>query len=75
MVRGLNRVFLMGNLTRDPELRYTPAGQAVTNFSIAINRNYIIFSNIMCYRLVRCFNFILIHSLLPLSIIPKIGLV
>ena len=40
MVRGLNRVFLMGNLTRDPELRYTPAGQAVTNFSIAINRNY-----------------------------------
>ncbi len=40
MVRGLNRVFLMGNLTRDPELRYTPAGQAVTNFSLAINRNY-----------------------------------
>lgn len=37
---SLNRVFLMGNLTRDPELRYTPSGQAVTNFSIAINRAY-----------------------------------
>lgn len=35
-----NKVILMGNLTRDPELRYTPAGKAVTNFSIAINRKY-----------------------------------
>ncbi len=33
-----NRVILMGNLTRDPELRYTPSGQAVTDFRIAINR-------------------------------------
>lgn len=35
-----NRVILAGNLTRDPELRYIPSGQAVTNFTIAINRNY-----------------------------------
>lgn len=37
---GLNRVFLMGNLTRDPELRYTPSGTAVANFGIAVNRRY-----------------------------------
>ena len=35
-----NRVILMGNLTRDPELRYTPSGSAVANFSIAVNRRY-----------------------------------
>jgi len=34
----LNKVFLIGNLTRDPELRYTPSGTPVANFSIAINR-------------------------------------
>lgn len=34
----LNKVFLIGNLTRDPELRYTPSGMPVTNFAIAINR-------------------------------------
>ncbi|MGQ3684907.1 MAG: single-stranded DNA-binding protein [Candidatus Loosdrechtia sp.] len=34
---SLNKVFLMGNLTRDPELRYTPAGLAVASFGIAIN--------------------------------------
>ena len=34
----LNRVLLMGNLTRDPEVRYTPKGTAVTDISIAINR-------------------------------------
>jgi single-strand DNA-binding protein len=33
-----NKVILMGNLTRDPELRYTPSGQAVADFRIAINR-------------------------------------
>lgn len=33
-----NRVILMGNLTRDPELRYTPSGQAVADFRMAINR-------------------------------------
>jgi single-strand DNA-binding protein len=35
-----NKVILMGNLTRDPELRYTPNGSAVANFSIAVNRRY-----------------------------------
>lgn len=35
---NLNKVLLMGNLTRDPELRYTSGGQPVCNFSIAINR-------------------------------------
>ena len=35
-----NRVILMGNLTRDPELRYTPNGSAVVSFSIAVNRRY-----------------------------------
>ncbi|MEI8350465.1 MAG: single-stranded DNA-binding protein [Candidatus Omnitrophota bacterium] len=34
----LNKVFLIGNLTRDPELRYTPQGTAVTNLGIAVNR-------------------------------------
>ena len=37
---SLNKVFLMGNLTRDPELRYTPAGLAVVTFSMAINREW-----------------------------------
>lgn len=37
---NLNRVFLMGNLTRDPELRYIPSGSAVVSFSIAVNRFY-----------------------------------
>lgn len=36
----LNRVILIGRLTRDPELRYTPSGVAVTKFSVAVNRNY-----------------------------------
>ena len=35
---GLNKVFLMGNLTRDPELRYIPSGQAVASFTVAVNR-------------------------------------
>ena len=35
---SLNKVFLMGNLTRDPELRYTPGGLAVASFGIAVNR-------------------------------------
>lgn len=37
---NLNRVFLMGNLTRDPELRYTPSGTAVSSFGLAVNRRY-----------------------------------
>jgi len=40
MARSLNQVFLMGNLTRDPELRQIPSGQSVTNFSLALNRSY-----------------------------------
>ncbi len=39
-MNGVNRVFVGGNLTRDPELRYTPQGSAVVNFSIAMNRIY-----------------------------------
>ncbi len=35
---SLNKVFLIGNLTRDPELRYTPNGTAVVSFGIAVNR-------------------------------------
>ena len=34
---SLNRVFLIGNLTRDPELRYTPGGAPVASFGMAIN--------------------------------------
>lgn len=37
---NLNRVFLIGNLTRDPELRYIPSGSAVATFTLAINRVY-----------------------------------
>jgi single-strand DNA-binding protein len=40
MARSLNRAQLIGNLTRDPELRYTPSGTAVCSFSIATNRNW-----------------------------------
>ena len=35
---SFNRVVLMGNLTRDPEVRYTTGGTAVTDVSLAINR-------------------------------------
>jgi single-strand DNA-binding protein len=38
MARSLNRVQLIGNLTRDPELRYTPSGTAVCTFGLATNR-------------------------------------
>lgn len=37
---NLNKVFLMGNLTRDPELRYTPSGTAVCEFGLAVNRQW-----------------------------------
>jgi single-strand DNA-binding protein len=40
MAASLNKVFLMGNLTRDPELRYVPSGTAVANFTVAVNRPY-----------------------------------
>jgi single-strand DNA-binding protein len=35
-----HKVILVGNLGRDPEMRYTPSGQAVTNLSVATNRTY-----------------------------------
>lgn len=37
---SLNKVFMIGNLTRDPELRYTPAGTAVCEFGVALNRTW-----------------------------------
>lgn len=37
----LNRVVLIGRLTRDPELRYTASGVAVTSFTLAVDRNYV----------------------------------
>jgi single-strand DNA-binding protein len=37
---SVNKVMLMGNLTRDPELRYTSSGQPVCNFSLAMNRYF-----------------------------------
>ena len=40
MARSLNKVQLIGNLTRDPELRYTPKGTAVCTFGVATNRQW-----------------------------------
>ena len=37
---SLNKVMLIGNLTRDPEVRYTPKGSAVADLAIAVNRSY-----------------------------------
>ena len=37
---SFNKVILVGNLTRDPELRYTPSGAPVCNFDLAVNRAY-----------------------------------
>jgi single-strand DNA-binding protein len=37
---NFNKVYLMGNLTKDPELRYTPQGTAVVNLRLAVNRRY-----------------------------------
>ena len=37
---SLNRVLLGGNLTRDPEVRYTPSGKAVADLGLAVNRKY-----------------------------------
>ncbi len=37
---NLNRAQILGNLTRDPEMRFTPNGQAVSNFSVATNRKW-----------------------------------
>lgn len=40
MAKSINQVVMMGNLTRDPELRSTPNGQSVCSFSLALNRSY-----------------------------------
>jgi single-strand DNA-binding protein len=37
---SLNKCLIIGNLGRDPEMRYTPSGQAVTQFTVATNRNF-----------------------------------
>ncbi len=37
---SLNKAMIIGNLGRDPEMRYTSGGQAVTQFTVAVNRNY-----------------------------------
>ena len=37
---SLNRVVLIGNLTRDPEMRFTPSGSSVCNFGLAVNRRW-----------------------------------
>ena len=39
--RNLNKVLLIGNLTRDPEMRYTPQGNAVASFVVATNREWV----------------------------------
>jgi single-strand DNA-binding protein len=39
-VANFNKVFLIGNLTKDPELRYTPQGTAVVNLRLAVNRKF-----------------------------------
>jgi single-strand DNA-binding protein len=40
MARALNKVMVIGNLGRDPEMRFTPTGKSVANFSIACNRSW-----------------------------------
>ncbi|HEB64373.1 MAG TPA: single-stranded DNA-binding protein [Chloroflexi bacterium] len=40
MTRSLNKVLLIGRLGRDPEMRYTPSGRPVTNFSVATSRSW-----------------------------------
>ena len=40
MARGFSKAIIVGNITRDPELRSTPSGAQVCGFSVAVNRNY-----------------------------------
>lgn len=40
MSRGLNKVMIIGNLGRDPEMRYTPSGHPVTTFTVATSRSW-----------------------------------
>jgi len=41
MARGLNKVMVIGNLGRDPEMRYTPSGKPVTHFTVATSRSWV----------------------------------
>ncbi len=41
MARGFNKVILLGNITRDPELRHTIEGRPVATFTVAVNRSYL----------------------------------
>ncbi len=41
MARGLNKVMIIGNLGRDPELRYTPSGKPVVSFNVAAGRSWV----------------------------------
>ncbi len=40
MARGLNKVMVIGHLGRDPEMRFTPSGKSVSNFSVACSRSW-----------------------------------
>jgi single-strand DNA-binding protein len=40
MARNVNTITVSGNVTRDPELRFTPSGQGVASFSVAVNRSW-----------------------------------
>ena len=40
MSRGLNKIMIIGNLGRDPEMRYTPSGRPVTTFTVVTNRSW-----------------------------------
>lgn len=40
MARGLNKVMIIGNLGKDPEMKYTPQGTPITTFSVAVSRNW-----------------------------------
>jgi single-strand DNA-binding protein len=40
LMANVNNITILGNLTRDPELRFTPSGSAVVNFGVAVNRKW-----------------------------------
>jgi single-strand DNA-binding protein len=41
MMRGLNKVQIIGNLGRDPEMRYTPSGKPVASFTVTVSRSWV----------------------------------
>jgi single-strand DNA-binding protein len=45
MSKGLNKVMIIGNVGRDPEMRYTPSGKPVTSFSVATSRSWVTADN------------------------------